>query len=430
MKKSYLSLISLLLAICFILSGCSRNNQTFESPSDLSQPQEDSSTAPKTNLMEGITANYIQLNADLLSENSLTDFSLRLFKECNKDGKNTLVSPLSVIYALSMTANGANGDTLFQMENVLGIPIDELNDYLLNYSAILPQDEKYKLNLANSIWIASDRGFNPNKDFLQVNKDYYSADVYSVKFDNKALEDINAWVNNKTDGMIPEILDKISDSAIMYLINALAFEAEWDEVYEIPQVRNGTFTLENGTTQTVEFMYSGENAYLENDNSKGFIKYFKDKKYAFVALLPNEDISLYDYIQTLDANELDELLSNPVKANVNASIPTFKTDYSAELNDMLKAMGMSKAFDSYFADFSNMGSGSGNIFISRVIHKTAIEVGPQGTKAGAATVVEMECGSALITDLKEVYLNRPFVYMLVDCETNTPFFIGTLNNVE
>ncbi len=430
MKKSYFIFVSLFLAFSLILTGCNSKDPVSNSSSDISN-NDVSDNTPPSDLMEGITSKNIQPNAENLSENVLTDFSVNLFKASAVDGENVLVSSLSVAYALAMTANGAKGDTLNQMETVLGIPIDELNDYLFNYQAVLPQDEKYKFNLANSIWVASDRGFDPNKDFLQTNKDYYNADIYTAEFNDETLKDINDWVNNKTDGMIPSVLDRISDAAIMYLINALAFEAEWADPYDEGQVREGEFTLQDGTTQTVDFMYSGEYSYLENESSKGFIKYFKDNKYAFAALLPDEDISLYDYVQSLDGEELASLLSAPVQVKVNASIPVFETDYSIVMNDILMSMGMEKPFDAIKADFSNMGAcGAGNIFISRIIHKTAFEIGPLGAKAGAATVVEIECGSAEnVGEIKDVHLNRPFVYMLIDCETNTPFFIGTVNNI-
>jgi len=425
MKKTYLILVSLFLALSLILTGCN-SKETVSDPK-----KEPTSSQPPSDLMEGITSKNIQPNAEKLSQNALTDFSVNLFKASAVDGKNVLVSPLSVAYALAMTANGAKGDTLNQMETVLGIPIDELNDYLFNYQAILPQDEKYKFNLANSIWVASDRGFIPNKDFLQTNKDYYNADIYTAEFNDETLKNINDWVNNKTDGMIPSVLDRISEGAIMYLINALAFEAEWADPYDEGQVREGEFTLQDGTTQTVDFMYSSEYSYLENESSKGFIKYFKDNKYAFAALLPDEDITLYDYVQSLDGEEMASLLSAPVKVKVNASIPVFETDYNIVMNDVLISMGMEKPFDAIKADLSNMGTcEAGNIFISRVIHKTAFEIGPLGAKAGAATVVEIECGSSeVVGEIKDVHLNRPFVYMLIDCETNTPFFIGTVNNI-
>ena len=417
MKKTRISLVIIsLLLVCAMavnLTGCTMEVQA-------------------KNLMDGITPNNVDALDDLSSQNAdVTDFAIRLFKASNENGKNTLISPLSVLCALAMTANGAEEETLAQMEEVLGMTTDELNLYLYSYIKNLPQGDKYKLSLANSIWFTEDERFTVNQDFLQTNADYYGADVYKAPFDKQTLKDINNWVKHNTDDMIPEILDKIPEEAIMYLVNALAFEAEWMEIYEKQQVRDGKFTKEDGTKQDVEFMYSTEGTYLEDENAIGFKKYYKGGKYAFVAMLPNDGVSVSEYIASLTGESLNTLLSNPQYGTVNTSMPKFETEYTVEMAEILEGMGMTEAFDMYNADFEGLGtSTAGNIYISRVLHKTFISVGEKGTKAGAATVVEMADGAAAEPqEPKEVYLDRPFVYMLIDCENNIPFFIGTMMDV-
>ena len=156
-----------------------------------------------------------------------------------------------------------------------------------------------------------------------------------------------------------------------------------------------------------------------------------DRKYAFAALLPNEGVSVADYISTLTGDGLSALLSIPEDVQVNAAIPKFESEYDAEMSGILVGMGMTDAFDPTAADFSGIGdSVDGNIYISRVLHKTYIAV--EGTKAGASTAVEMKSeGSAIEPkDYKTVYLDRPFLYMLIDCNTNTPIFIGTMMDIE
>lgn len=383
-------------------------------------------------LMDGITPNQVNALDDLGSQNAdVTDFAIRLFKASEESGKNTLISPLSVLCALAMTANGAEEETLAQMEEVLGMTTEELNLYLYSYMQNLPQGEKYKLSLANSIWFTEDERFTVNQDFLQTNANYYGADIYKAPFDKQTLKDINNWVKQNTDEMISEILDQIPPEAIMYLVNALAFEAEWSEIYEKHQVKDGEFTKEDGTKQDVKFMYGSEGTYLEDEKATGFMKRYKGGKYAFVAMLPNEGVSVSEYIASLDGESLNALLANPQYATVHTSIPKFETEYKVEMSEILKSMGMTEAFDMYNADFEGLGTSTGgNIYISRVLHKTFISVGEKGTKAGAATVVEMKDGAAAEPqEPKEVYLDRPFVYMLVDCENNIPFFIGTMMDV-
>ena len=417
MKKTRISLVIIsLLLVCAMavnLTGCTMKVQAKD-------------------LMEGITPNNVDALDDLSSQNAdVTDFAIRLFKASNENGKNTLISPLSVLCALAMTANGAEEETLAQMEEVLGMTTDELNLYLYSYMKNLPQGDKYKLSLANSIWFTEDERFTVNQDFQQTNADYYGADIYKAPFDKQTLKDINNWVKQNTDGMIPEILDQIPPEAIMYLVNALAFEAEWSEIYEKHQVKDGEFTKEDGTKQDVKFMYGSEGTYFEDEKATGFMKRYKGGKYAFVAMLPNEGVSVSEYIASLDGESLNALIANPQYATVRTSIPKFETEYKAEMSDILQSMGMTEAFDMYNADFEGLGTSTdGNIYISRVLHKTFISVGEKGTKAGAATIVEMKNGAAAEpTEPKEVYLDRPFVYMLVDCENNIPFFIGTMMDV-
>ena len=361
------------------------------------------------------------------------DFGVRLFKTSIEEGENTLISPLSVLYALAMTANGADGETLAQMEQVLSMDVDNLNSYMLAYLELLPESKDYKMSLANSIWFKDDPNFAVEQSFLQTNADYYGAGAYKAAFDEGTRNDINNWVKEHTDGMIPEIIDEIPDEAIMYLVNALAFDAKWADEYEEHQIREGRFTMEDGTRQDVDMMHSEEYTYLEDDLATGFIKYYKDRKYAFVAMLPNEGVSVSQYVDSLTGEHLRELLNNPQDLTVFASIPKFETEYDIEMSEVLQEMGMTDAFDWRVADFSKLGTynvDGMNICINRVLHKTFISVSEQGTRAGAATAVEMVAEGAMeIVEFKEVVLDRPFVYMLIDCETNLPFFIGTMMNV-
>ena len=385
-------------------------------------------------LMKDVPAKAVDVLPDMdAGAAAAADFGVRLFKTSMEEGKNTLISPLSVLYALSMTANGADGETLAQMEQVLGMDVDNLNSYMLAYLDLLPETKDYKMSLANSIWFKDDPNFIVEQSFLQTNADYYGAGAYKAAFDEGTRNDINNWVKEHTDGMIPEIIDEIPDEAIMYLVNALSFDAKWADEYEEHQIREGRFTMEDGTRQDVDMMHSQEDTYLEDDMATGFIKYYKDRKYAFVAMLPNEGVSVSQYVDSLTGEHLWELLNNPQDVTVFASIPKFETDYDIEMSEVLQEMGMTDAFDWRVADFSKLGTynvDGMNICINRVLHKTFISVTEQGTRAGAATAVEMVAEGAMeIVEFKEVVLDRPFVYMLIDCETNLPFFIGTMMNV-
>ncbi len=382
-------------------------------------------------LMAQITARQVAVPDDVDGGEALTDFAVRLFRAANETDRNTLISPLSVVYALAMTANGARGETLAQMKDALGMDVGGgWNETLNALRQTLNRQEGSRLDMANSIWFTQNSRFTPEQDFLQCNADYFGAELYRAPFDDSTLQAINNWVKEKTHDMIPEILDRIPEEADMYLVNALAFEAEWAEPYDEYAVLEGNFTLSDGTVKDVDFLWSSEGAFLPDGNARGFIKYYKGGRYAFAALLPDEGVRLEDYVASLTGERLYQLLSRPKLVSVTAAVPKFEADYDTELSAVLKTLGMTDAFDEDLADFSALGHGNGNLYIGRVLHKTFISVGEEGTRAGAATVVEMpEATSAEPEPMPEperVILDRPFVYMLVDLKTNAPFFIGTI----
>ena len=382
------------------------------------------------NLMEGIAAKPVSGKAaDDAFKNSSADFAIKLFQQTRDGNKNSLISPLSVMLALSMAANGAKRETLAQMESLLGgdIPMETLNEYLYSYIKALPSEKTAKLNIANSIWFR-DNGFTAEKAFLQKNADYYGAAAYKSPFDEKTLRDINNWVKKNTDGMIEKIIDNIDSDAVMYLINTVLFDAEWENIYKKDEIRDGAFTAIDSTKKTVPMMYSEEHSYLDDGKATGFIKPYKSG-YSFVALLPNGDISLSDYAASMTGKSFADTIKNAEDVPVEAAMPKFSYDYDIEMSGALKALGMSLPFDPEKADFSALGSSdSGNIFISRVLHKAYIAVDEKGTKAGAATAV----GTNVMSDTVGIYrvtLDRPFVYAIIDDATGLPVFIGAVTDI-
>ncbi len=217
----------------------------------------------------------------------------------------------------------------------------------------------------------------------------------------------------------------------MYLVNALAFDAKWATEYEKDDIKPGHFTTEDGTKRDVTYLNSNEDAYLHDDKAVGFKKYYWDYHYSFVALLPNEGITVEEYISALDGQKIHDLLTGVETASVSVSIPKFEAEYDICLNAALKSMGMKTAFIDGVADFSGIYENSADSpYINRVLHKTYISLDEKGTKAGAATVVGLKYAAAPVSiSSYTVRLDRPFVYMLVDNATNTPLFIGTMMDI-
>ena len=408
-----------LLLVCILLAGCAAGQGgTSVTSEDIGAVDLLKPIKKEDVIVTGMIRPYEAL---------MTSLGLRMFQETLKaapDGENKLISPLSVLYAMAMVSNG--GDDAEAIKAYWGYDLLHINEYLYEYTGKLPVGEKYKLQLANSIWFTEDKRFTVNREFLQKMKNYYDADAYQAPFNEETRKDINQWVELKTDGMIKDILEEIPDG-VMYLVNALAFEAEWLSTYEEPQVREGVFTKADGTKQTVDFMYDSVGQYFEDEKATGFMRYYSGMKYAFVAMLPKEGVAPEEYIASLDGNALHTMLKNPVNTSVVTSIPVFEAEYDADLRSILGAAGYPVN-----GTFNGVGtSTAGDITIARVLHKTYIQVGPQGTKAGAATVVEMTDGGVeyIPEEPKVVHLDRPFVYMIIDCENAVPLFIGVQNNV-
>ena len=397
-------------------------------------------------LMQNVTVDAVDIEAVSVDNEfcvDAADFAIALLQENVTDeneNENVMVSPVSALMALAMTANGARGDT---RENMLAVlapnqSMDDLNRNITNWADGLVSTDTASVKIANSVWFDESAGdITVNEIFLQRNALYYHADIYQTAFQNSTVGAINQWVSDKTDGMITNILDQIPSDTRMYLLNAVSFDAEWKRVYYASQVREHIFTNASGEEEKADMMYSEEYSYIEDENAVGFIKPYKDG-YSFVALLPNEGMSTKEYIDTLSGGYFLDMLANAGMDGIDileVELPKFEAEYEAELSDKLQNMGMTNAIDGEKADFSGIakleaGDNNGNLIISGVHHKTYIKVDELGTKAAASS------DAALLTTSDDggltivyVNLNRPFVYAIVENETNVPIFIGVVNSV-
>ncbi|GKX67939.1 serpin family protein [Inconstantimicrobium mannanitabidum] len=385
-------------------------------------------------LMKGVNHNKVdtvKLKDEFLK--STTDFSVDLFKQSYDKNENSLVSPTSVYLALGMTANGADGNTLKEFQKLLGkygLNTKDLNSYYKTLAENLTKVNAGKVSISNSIWYNDDKTIDIKKDFLQTNADYYNASLYKSNFkSSEIVNDINNWVKFNTGKKIDKIVETVDPKTVMYLINTIYFEEKWENIYETKDVHEGSFQLADGKRKSASFMHSAEIGYLSDNMGEGFIKHYKDGKYSFMALLPKENISIESYVNSLSGESFNKLLKNKADEMVVAELPKFKAEYSVRLITTLQKMGLNDCFSIEKANFAPMGSSKqGNIYIEDVLHKTFISVDTEGTKAAAATKVEMKSGAAPSKHF--IKLNCPFVYAIIDNETNLPIFIGTMMNPE
>lgn len=378
-------------------------------------------------LTEGISKNESASKApDDEFKAAASSFAAELFKDNYSKGKTTLVSPLSVLTALALVQNGAQGNTLAQLERVLGgLDRDALNKYMRAYCDFLSAGDELKI--ANSVW--TDSSVEAKQAFLQKAVDSYSAQIFSALLSSKkTVSSINSWVKKNTDGMIPKIIEDADRDAVMMLINAVAFEAKWETPYTNDDIEKLEFNSYSGKSKKTEFMCSTESVYLSDSDAVGFMKPYKNGRFAFAALLPDEDVNIDDYIASLSGEKLMKIFSSAKKnEEVDVKMPKFKAEYSTQLIDTLKKMGIEDAFDRKSADFSSLIDKNDGAYIGTVMHKTFIEVDQEGTRAAAATLVGISKMS--MPAINPVCLNRPFVYMIVDTETNLPLFIGVQTEI-
>lgn len=415
--------LSMLLAVLTLLTGCTGGGGT---PAG-------TTLKPVQPEHEGIVDLF---PADRTAENEdgYADFAVNLLRASRVEGENTLMSPLSVTLALGMTSAGAAGNTAQQFADLMGVEKGALSSYCLalmeDYSHLGGSTET---NLVNSLW--SDPDMKLKDEFILTCREYFDAELYQADLQSPdTVKAVNDWVKDATKGMIPNVVDKFDDQAVLALINAVYFKNKFQRPFETPTHEWFIdFHNADGTVSQPQGMSNdeGEEVYLSHDNGQGVVLPYDDGKLGLLLMLPDEGVSLTDYLNGWDGSTIATLLKKQETRKVDLTVPKFKAEWDGELNDALMSLGLVDAFDPDKADFTRMGTcNDGPLYIGRVIHKTAFEVNEKGTEAAAVTAVMMNCGAAMPPD-DMVYLrfDRPFVYGIVDLDTGAPLFLGTMEQM-
>ena len=366
------------------------------------------------------------------------EFAFDLFYKIMQttDDKNIFISPLSVDFALGMTLNGANSITKEEMKNALrhsGLTDEQINEYYKLMLTELPVvDPSTKLNIANSIWCKD--GFPFHQSFLDINAKYFDAEVRNLDFSSPtALKTINDWCAKKTENLIKEPLDKISDYAVMYLINAIYFKGIWTTQFEKEKTAKATFYAEDGSQNQVDMMHIPESGfpYYADENAQYLDMAYGNGAYSMTVILPCDGKTLQDVSDNLSTNYFNEIVENRLRdININVFLPRFKTEYKITLNDALIALGMQSAFDKYYADFTRM-SDIQPLWINQVIHSTFVEVNEEGTEAAAVTIVEMvELSAGGSNRVVPIFrADKPFMFVIRENSTGTILFMGKMGKI-
>jgi len=361
-------------------------------------------------------------------------FGLEVFQEIREesDDENIMISPLSISVALAMAYNGADGETKLEMEDAMklnGLTTDEINaSYQMLISALQSLDEEVVFEIANAIFYA--QGFTVKSDFINTNKTIYNAEVESLDFlSPSAVVTINNWVADKTHDKILTIIEQLNPLDRMVLVNAIYFNGIWTTQFDEEGTHLHNFSKNNGTTLEIPMMNKEDKLdYTSNSLFKAIKMPYGNGQYNMIVFLPADNKNSQDVIDELNSNNWKNWMESfEIEDIVDVTMPRFKFAFEIGLNDVLKKMGMLKAFQPNIADFSKITDE--DLYISSVKHKSFIDVNETGTEAAAVTSVTFTTTSIGNEPPKITFLvNKPFIFAITEKDTDAILFIGEVNH--
>ncbi len=335
-------------------------------------------------------------------------------------------SPLSISMAFGMTLNGTDGETYEQMRDFFsheGLSNEEINIAFRDLIDLLTRlDPQVRMEIANSIWYH--RSFEVLEEFLQTNAEYFDAEIADLDFNDPAAVDIiNNWISDKTNGLIEEMIQQIDPEVILYLINAIYFKADWTVQFDPEDTREEQFTTGTGEQIEVPMMrVRDEFGYFENDDWQVVDLPYGNGDFSFTALLPADRDDPGAFAGSLIRQEFEAITSQIERDTVSVYMPRFEIDYKYEdIMSDLTSMGLTIPF-SESADFARINPVE-DLFISDVLHRAVIKVDEEGSEAAAVTVIEIGRESVGPVELS-IRLDRPFQFFIRENSSNTILFMG------
>ena len=365
------------------------------------------------------------------------DFSFRLLHMLREkeEGRSFFVSPLSISTAFAMAMNGSEAETYEQMRDFFGydgMTREEINSAYKDLIELLTTlDPQVVMNIANSVWIRE--GFPVKEPFLDNNRNYFDAEVNELDFSRPDAPDIiNQWIEEKTEGLIEEMIDQIGPLVVMYLINAIYFNGDWTVQFDPEETKESPFYLANGTEASISMMQARQQfRYFEDETWTALDMWYGDAGFSFTALIPTGNTPLDELTSDLTMSIFESITQNLEKDTLNIFVPKFEMDYEIEqFPEELKQMGLTLPFDELKANFSRINEVE-QLYISDVLHRAVIKLDEEGSEAAAVTVIEISRessggGSAN----KTIRLDQPFLFFIRENNTNTILFLGTYTGIE
>ena len=356
---------------------------------------------------------------------SNNNFAFNLFRKARGE-ESSIMSPLSITYALGMMNNGAAGQTQQEINEVLGFGdagADAINQFCRKLLTEAPTlDETTAAEIANTVFVNSGQNFYLQQGFIDKANEFYDAEPQAINFYERAnaLNIINGWANDHTHGMIPEILDNqtFDSDANSYLLNALYFKGKWTNPFDKMFTHDESF---NGG-QTVPMMHQmAYFQYTENDLYQAICLPYGNAAYSMTVFLPREGKTIDDVLGEMNGENWETDKFSPYI--VDLKLPRFQTGTLLPLTGIMSELGMPLAFNRYLAEFPYFGTQP--VFISNMLQKAVIDLDEEGTEAAAVTViitVSTSCGDMPKT--ATFYANRPFFYTISEQSTGAILFIG------
>jgi len=408
--KRTLALSLMLLLIPLVTVGCGN-------PSSTAEP---STVEPQGNAVLGYVAD---------TYNAGFDFGLFQQVVSENYDANVVLSPFSAKLALAMAYNGADGETREAMARTLefeGLYLDEVNGQLRELLHSLEEaNQEARLQIANSLW--ADEQVDFYEDFILRCRENYDAEVANLDLqDPQAVEAINSWVKENTGEKIEKILDKLGSNDDLVLANALYFNGKWTLSFDESLTEDRDFHLLDGGIKKVPMMnQSGEFSYYEDRDLQAIDLPYGEGRLSMYVFLPKEDVGYQDFLRSLNLRNWTGWMEGFSSREGQIVLPRFKVEYEKRLDDALKAMGMEPAYEGGFA---GMGVYGEEFQLSRVQHKTYIDVNEEGTEAAAVTSVEVSRCMAMDTPPFTMIVDRPFFFAIRDNQTGTLLFLGSVAN--
>ena len=388
-------------------------------------PLASSCAAPKED--DVLTSSMGRVPAAPLAESSFGPFTARVADAVAPSG-NLVLSGYSIAVVLAMIANGAVGQTVDEFVDVLGGPVSDLNEEVNSVSqAITAAGQKVSVTAANAFW--AQQGYSWKQPFLDVLAGYYGAGVHQVDFSQPAavVAAINAWADEQTRGLIPEIVtpDQVTPDTRMALANAIHFKGSWAEQFDPAATVDQGFTTGSGRLVQVPMMSrEARLPWLETDSWQAVALPFEGGDWAMVLALPRPGVST-SMVSLTSGTGFEQVASAP-PVSVRLQVPRWKAASDLDLKAPLQALGLTSAFDPAEADFTQMTEQE-RLFLGFVLHKARINVDETGAEAAAVTVGGM-AATSLPVDQRTLILDRPFGYALVHVPTRTQLFLGRVDD--